>query len=69
MTLARAVLVSMLMEAGGLLESQPSASARMVTSDDEIDESNHSLDEVNLLWGLSSCTHLSSIILSLCLVH
>ncbi|KAI0277745.1 hypothetical protein BGY98DRAFT_1097195 [Russula aff. rugulosa BPL654] len=56
MTLATAVLVSMLMEAGGpsSLKSQPSASPRVVTSDDEIDESNHGLDEVNLLWGLSS---------------
>jgi hypothetical protein len=63
MTPARAVLASMLMEAGGLPESQPSAP--MVSVDDEIDKSYHVLDEVNLLWGLSSGTHVvSSLIVS-----
>jgi hypothetical protein len=63
MTPARAVLASMLMEAGGLPESQPSAP--MVSFDNEIDKSYHGLDEVNLLWGLSSGTHVfSSLIVS-----
>ena len=63
MTPARAVLASMLIEAGGLPESQPSAPIASV--DDEIDKSYHVLDEVNLLWGLSSGTHVfSSIIVS-----
>jgi hypothetical protein len=63
MTPGRAVLASMLMEAGGLPESQPSAP--MVSFDDEIDKSYHGLDEVNLLWGLSSGTHVfTSLILS-----
>jgi hypothetical protein len=63
MTPGRTVLASMLMEAGGLPESQPSA--LMVPFDDEIDKSYHGLDEVNLLWGLSSGTHIfTSLILS-----
>lgn len=63
MTPARAVLASMLMEAGGLPESQPSAP--MMSFDDEIDKSYQGLDEVNLLWGLSSGTHVfSSLIVS-----
>ena len=63
MTPARAVLASMLMEAGGLPESQPSAP--MVSFNDEIDKSYHLLDEVNLLCGLSSGTHIfSSLIMS-----
>ena len=63
MTPARVVLASMLMESGGLPESQPSAP--IVSVDDEIDKSYHGLDEVNLLWGLSSGTHIFSF--SLCL--
>ena len=39
MTAARAILESMVMEAGGLPESQPSAP--MVSFDDEIDKSYH----------------------------
>jgi hypothetical protein len=58
MTPARAVLASMVMEAGGLPESRPSVP--MVSFDDEIDKSYHGLDEVNLLWGLSSGTHVFS---------
>jgi len=58
MTPARAVLATMLMEAGGLPESQPSAP--MESSNDEIDKSYHGLDEVNLLVGLSSGTHIFS---------
>ena len=58
MTPARAVLTSMLIEAGGLPESQPSAP--MVSFDNEIDKSYHGLDEVNLLWGLSSGIHVFS---------
>jgi hypothetical protein len=61
MTPARTVLASLLIKAGGLPESQPSAP--MVSFDDEIDRSYHGLDEVNLLWGLSSGTYfLSSLI-------
>lgn len=68
MTPGRAVLASMLMEAGGLPESQPSA--LMVSLDDEIDKSYHGLDEVNLLWGLSSGTHIfTSLILSHAIEH
>ena len=53
----------MLMEAGGLPGSQPSAP--MVSVIDEIDKSYHGLDEVNILWGLSSGTHVfSSLIVS-----
>lgn len=58
MTPARSVLASMLMEAGGLPESQPSAT--MVSFDNEIDKSYHGLDEVNLLWGLSSAPTFAS---------
>lgn len=54
MTPARAVLATMLMEAGGLPESQPSAP--MESFNDEVDKSYHGLDEVNLLWGLTSGT-------------
>jgi hypothetical protein len=63
MTPARAVLTSMLMDVGGLPESEPFAP--MMSFDDEIDTSYHGLDEVNLLWGLSSGTHVfSSLIVS-----
>jgi hypothetical protein len=63
MTPARAALASMLKEAGGLPESQPSVP--IVSFDDEIDKSYRGLDEVNLLWGLSSGTHIfSSLIVS-----
>jgi hypothetical protein len=65
MTPARGVLASMLMEAGGLPESQPSAPT--MSFDDEVDKSYQGLDEVNLLWGLSSGTH-TSYLLSLCLM-
>lgn len=58
MTPARAALAAMLMEAGGFPESQ--ASAPMESFNDETDKSYHGLDEVNLLWGLSSGTHISS---------
>jgi hypothetical protein len=58
MTSARAVLAAMLMETGGLPEFQPSAP--MESFNDEIDKSYHGLDEVNLLWGLSSGTHIFS---------
>ena len=54
MTPARAVLAAMLKEAGGLPESQPSAPAQ--SFNDETERSYHGLDEVNLLWGLSSGT-------------
>ena len=67
MTPARAVLASMLMESGGLPESQPSAP--MVSSDDDIDKSYHGLDEVNLLWGLSSGTRTLSSHRVLCIEH
>ena len=63
MTPARAVLSAMLMEAGGIPESQPAAP--MESSSDEIDKSYHVLNEVNLLWGLSSGTYIfSSLIVS-----
>jgi hypothetical protein len=63
MTPARAVLASMLIEAGGLPESKPSAP--IVSFNDEIDKSYHGLDEVNLLRGLSSGTYaFSSLIVS-----
>ena len=52
MTPARAVLAAMIKEAGGLPEPQPSAPEE--SFNDEIDKSYHGLDEVNLLWGLSS---------------
>lgn len=58
MTPARAVLAAMLMEAGGLPESQPSAPTESFNG--EIDKSYHGLDEVNLLWGLSSGTSIFS---------
>jgi hypothetical protein len=54
MTPARAVLASMLMKAGGLPELQPPTT--MLSFNDEIGKSYHGLDEVNLLWGLSSGT-------------
>lgn len=63
MTPARAVLASMLMEAGGLPESQPSAPT--VSFGDEIGKSYHGLNEVNLLCGLSSGIHVfSSLVVS-----
>jgi hypothetical protein len=52
MTPARAALASMIKEAGGIPESQPSAPTE--SFNDEVDKSYHGLDEVNLLWGLSS---------------
>ena len=61
MTPARAVLGSMLMEAGGLPESQPSTP--LVSFDDEIDKSYH---------GSTSGDYsqvFSYSLLSLCLVH
>lgn len=63
-TPARAVLASMLVKAGGLPESQPSA-PMVSPSNAEIDKSYHVLDEVNLLCGLSSGTHIfSSLVVS-----
>ena len=56
-TPARAVLAAMLKGAGGLPESQPSPPTQ--SFNDEIEKSYHGLDEVNLLWGLSSGTRVS----------
>jgi hypothetical protein len=58
-TPARAVLAAMLKEAGGLPESQPSAPTQ--SFNDETEKSYHGLDEVNLLWGLSSGTRIFSL--------
>ena len=58
-TPARAVLAAMLKEAGGLPESQPSAP--MESFNEETEKTYHGLDEVNLLWGLSSGTRIFSL--------
>jgi hypothetical protein len=57
-TPARAVLAAMLKEAGGLPESRPSAPTE--SFNDEMDKTYLGLDEVNLLWGLSSGTYILS---------
>ena len=56
-------------KAGGFPGSQPSASAPMASFNDKIDESYFGLDEVNLLWGQSTSTRVSPLLLSWCLVH
>jgi hypothetical protein len=61
MTPARAVLAAMLTNAGGLSETQPSVPIE--SFNDEIDKSYYGLDEVNLLWGLSSGTLMFSFLI------
>ena len=57
-TPARAVLAAMYKEAGGHLELQHSARTDSFDDAHETNTSYHGLDEVNLLEGLSSGTHI-----------
>jgi hypothetical protein len=58
MTPARAVLLTMYKEAGGQLELPKSAGTEAFNDAREIDGAYNGLDEVNLLEGLSSGTHI-----------
>jgi hypothetical protein len=58
MTSARSVLAAMLAEAGGLPQSPTPARPDSPNEAPKRDKFYHSLDEVNLLEGLSSGTHI-----------